>query len=47
VAEGGLAGGQASGLDPEGRAGDVVQQDLVTEDQRGGIAAVLAADPEV
>src|SRR5512133_3176523 len=47
LAEGGLAGGQAGRGHPERRAGHVVQAQLVAEPHRVGVAAVLAADPQV
>src|SRR6476619_5700349 len=45
--EGGLGGGEAGDGDAEGRAGDIVQPDLGAEADRGGIAAMLAADAEL
>src|SRR5262245_36982781 len=40
-------GGEAGDRDTEGRAGDVVEPELVTESDRGRIATVLAADSEL
>src|SRR6266704_4909429 len=39
--------GQTGDGDPEGRTGDIVEPDLVAENDRRGIAAVLAADAEL
>lgn len=46
-AEGGAAGLEPGDGNPERRAGDVVQPDLVEEVDRGGVPAVLATDPQV
>lgn len=46
-AQRGPAGLQTRHRDPEGRAGDVVEPHLVEEVDRGGVAAVLPAHPEV
>src|SRR5512141_1554704 len=45
--EGGAAGLQPGDRHPERRAGHVVEADVVEEVHRRGVAAVLAADPEV
>ena len=45
--EGRLGGGEAGDRHAEGRAGDVVQPDLVAEGDRGRVAAVLAADADL
>src|SRR4051794_24850745 len=42
-----LRGREARDGDAEGRAGDVVEAHLAEEADRRGIAAVLAADPEL
>src|ERR1051326_2831361 len=42
-----LGGGEAGDRHAERRAGDVIEPDLVAEGDRGGIAAVLAADAEL
>jgi len=42
--EGGLGGGERRHRDPERRAGNVVEADLVAEPDRHRVAAVLAAD---
>jgi O-acetylserine/cysteine efflux transporter len=47
LAERGPAGLQPRDRHPEGRAGHVVEPDLVEEVDRGGVAAVLAADAQV
>src|SRR6202023_3629707 len=45
-AKGGLGRGKARDRHPERRARHVIELDLVAEGDRGGIAAVLAADAE-
>ena len=42
-----LGGGQPGDGHPEGGAGDIIQSNVVAEHDRGGIAAVLAADAQV
>ena len=42
-----LSGGEAGGGDPERRAGHIVQPQGVAEPDRVGVAAVLAADPQL
>src|SRR5205814_10548733 len=46
-AEGRMSGGQPRQGHPERRARHVVEADLVAEVDRGRVAAVLAADPEL
>ena len=45
--ERGLRGGEARDRHAVGRAGDVIEPDLLAEAHRGGIAAMLAADAEL
>src|SRR5665647_1294013 len=47
TAESGVGGGEAGDRHPERGAGDVVEADLVTEDDAGGITAMLTADAEL
>src|SRR4051812_16329863 len=47
LAERGLRCGEAGDRHAVGRAGDVVEPDLVTEADRSGIAAMLAADADL
>src|SRR5262245_14504075 len=47
LAERGLGGGEARDRHAERRAGHVVELHLVAERDRGGIAAVLAADSDL
>src|SRR5580704_5113978 len=47
LAERRLGGSQAGDRHAERRAGDVVETDLVAERDRGGVAAVLAANAEL
>jgi hypothetical protein len=43
----GLRGGEAGDRHPVGRARDVIEPDFAAEADRGGVAAVLAADAEL
>src|SRR5690606_19467759 len=45
--QGGLGGGEAGDRHARGRAAHVVEADLVEELDRGGVAAVLAANAEL
>src|SRR5262245_33263404 len=42
-----LGGGKPCNRHPEGRAGNIVETDFVAEGDRGGIATVLAANPDL
>src|SRR5258705_11374463 len=47
LAERGLGGGEACDGNAERRARDVIERNLVPERDGGGVAAVLAADPDL
>src|SRR5436190_15784721 len=47
LAERGLGGGEACDGNAERRARDVIERNLVAERDRSGVAAVLAADPDL
>src|SRR5258707_9321925 len=47
LAERGLGGGEACDGNAERRARDVIERNLVAERDGGGVAAVLAADPDL